>query len=154
MSKVMSIEALVRLVGEKLIPATMNEGQAMVIGFDSASIDEDGDLDFPASDVHKEKDVYDLLESAETAEIVSLYKYIAVLVGGWASPLGEDNKHADEELKPSEHPQRRRVKLCIVADPYNVGSLLRFSDDEEFIYDDGQAKGALADAVKNLFARS
>ena len=53
MSKVMSIETLVRLVGEKLIPATMNEGQAMVIGFDSASIDEDGDLDFPASDVHK-----------------------------------------------------------------------------------------------------
>ena len=154
MSKVMSIEALVRLVGEKLIPATMNEGHATVIGFDSVTIDEDGDWAFPASDVHKERDVYDLLECAETAEIVSLYKYIAVLVGGWAAPLGEDNKHADESLKPSEHPQRRRMKLCIVADPYNVGSLLRFSDNEEFIYDDGKAKGALADAVKNLFARS
>ena len=150
----MSIEALVRLVGERLIPATMNEGQATVIGFDSVTIDEDGDWAFPASDVHKEKDVYDLLECEETAEIVSLYKYIAVLVGGWAAPLGEDNKRAQLSLKPSEHPLRRRVKLCIVADPYNVGSLLRFSDNEEFIYDEGKATGALADAVKNLFVRS
>ena len=149
----MSIEALVRLVGERLIPATMNEGHATVIGFDSVTIDEDGDWAFPASDVHTERDVYHLLECEETAEIVSLYKYIAVLVGGWAAPIS-DNKHADESLKPSEHPLRRRVKLCIVADPYNVGSLLRFSDDEEFIYDDGKAKGALADAVKNLFARA
>ena len=153
-SKVMSIETLVRLVGEKLIPMELDSKYAMLVGFDSASIDEDGDLDFPASDVHKSGDIYDLLESDEVAEIVSLYKYVAVLTSGWAAPIGETDEHKDKSYKPSEHPQRRRVGLCIVADPWNVGSLLKFSDNNEFIYDDGQAKGALADAVKNLFARS
>jgi hypothetical protein len=47
------------------------------------------------------------------------------------------------------------VRLFIVASRKGVASVLRFRDDPENpITDDGQARGSLADAVQQLFARA
>ena len=97
-------------------------------------------------------DVYDLLDSAETTEVAKVADCIAVLTCGWASPISNDE---DTQLPPSQHPERRRVRLVVVANPNGVASVLRFQDDPENpITDDGNATGSLNDAVRSVFRRA
>jgi len=96
-------------------------------------------------------DVYDLLSDEYSLDVAKNSEYIAVLTCGWAAPVTADD---DDEIAPSQHPQRRRVRLVIVANPKGVASVLRFSDNpNETVIDEGQAKGSLADAVQELFTR-
>ena len=92
-------------------------------------------------------DVYNMLDSKEAKKLATKFGTITVVTAGWAAPL-----ETDEDCPPSEHSQRRRVRLAITATKNGVASVLRFSDTpDEIITDEGTAKGSLADAITNLF---
>lgn len=105
---------------------------------------------------HDNGDVYDLLSDEYTLSVAKNSEYIAVLTCGWASPIDPDKDENDDEMvAPSKHPQRRRVRLVVLASRKGVASVLRFSDTpDETVTDNGNAKGSLADAVKNLFEQA
>lgn len=101
---------------------------------------------------HWHGDVYELLASPKARSVAKDSEFVAILTCGWASPVTQDG---DDEVPPSQHPERRRVRLFIVASRRGVASVLRFRDDPTNpITDDGQARGSLADAVQQLFARA
>ena len=92
-------------------------------------------------------DVYDLLESKK-AKLALAFDFIGVVTVGWAAPL---NDNGEVEGKPSEHAQRRRVRLMVIADKEGVASVLRFADEpDEVVTDPGSATGSLADAIQKL----
>ena len=99
-------------------------------------------------------DVYELID-APTSAIVRMFDAAVVLTCGWAAPIdrSDKNDHDDHEnLPPSQHPQRRRVRLVVVVGDQGVGSVLRFADTpKEIVTDAGSARGSLADAVNNLW---
>ena len=107
-------------------------------------------------------DVYELID-APTSAIVRMFDAAVVLTCGWAAPIDKSHKSADdnddeddddanEKLPPSQHPQRRRVRLVVVVGDQGVGSVLRFADTpKEIVTDAGSARGSLADAVTNLW---
>lgn len=94
-------------------------------------------------------DIYDLLESGKARKLAQVSDYVAVLTTGWAAPLPKKN---DEDVAPSQHPERRRIRLLVVSSQNGVASVIRFEDNPtEIISDNGKAQGALAEAVKNLY---
>ena len=92
-------------------------------------------------------DVYELLER-NTGE--NWPNPLALTTLGWAAPI--DNNH--DNLQPSQHPQRRRVSLFITVDQTGqMASVLRFKDTpNETTTDDGEARGALAEALLDLIS--
>ena len=93
-------------------------------------------------------DVYELLEARGSA-IARMFDAAAVLTCGWAAPVDDGN---EDDLPPSVHPRRRRVRLLVVVGDAGVGSVLRFADTpDEVVTDPGNAKGSLADAVEQLW---
>jgi hypothetical protein len=96
-------------------------------------------------------DVYDLLDSDDTRAVAKVSDYIAVLTCGWGAPLTEGQSD-DEQVAPSQHPERRRVRLVVFASKDGCASVIRFSDTpDETITDEGKAIGPLADAIMDLF---
>lgn len=92
-------------------------------------------------------DVYDLLESKK-AKLALSFDFIGVVTTGWAAPL---NENGEVEGAPSQHAQRRRVRLMVIADKEGVASVLRFADTpDEVVTDPGSATGSLADAIQKL----
>lgn len=103
----------------------------------------DGEIDCVA----KSGDVYDLLDDKKTFKAIKDYDTFSILTCGWAAPL----ESTDENTPPSQHPERRRVRLLVHATEFGVATVLRFQDDDdEIITDEGQARGSLADAVMGL----
>jgi hypothetical protein len=97
-------------------------------------------------------DVYEMLDSVEAQAVALMSDAVVVHTNGWASPIADDGDEY-EGVRPSEHPQRRRVRLLVVAKAGETASVIRFTDDwENPIFDEGQARGSLADAVQSLFA--
>jgi len=98
-------------------------------------------------------DVYVALETvgAEVARIDQAIagnplrgaRALGVLTCGWAAPVGGD------ETPPSCHPERRRVRLAVIATTDLVtGSVIEFQDTpDEPIFDDGSGSGSLRDAL-------
>jgi hypothetical protein len=98
-------------------------------------------------------DVYELIDSAIENKSTEGLDGIAVLTCGWAAPLpkGETDDDDDDHVPPSQHPERRRVRLVICANREGVASVLRFQDTpNEITTDEGSAKGSLADAILAL----
>ena len=96
-------------------------------------------------------DIYDLLDSDDSRAVAKVSDYIAVITSGWAAPLPTSDSD-DAEVAPSQHPERRRVRLMVFASKDGCASVMRFSDaPDETITDDGKAQGALADAIMDLF---
>ena len=97
-------------------------------------------------------DVYDLLDSDDSRAVAKVSDYIALVTCGWASPITTDSDDDDEQVAPSQHPERRRVRLMVFAGKDGWASVMRFSDTpDETITDDGTARGALAEAIMSLF---
>jgi hypothetical protein len=95
-------------------------------------------------------DVYELLGSPASYAVANLSDAVVVRTCGWASPLSNGDEY--EGVAPSQHPQRRRVRLLVVAKAGETASVLRFTDDwANPVFDEGQATGSLADAVQSLF---
>lgn len=97
-------------------------------------------------------DIYELIDNDDSRAVARVSDYIAVLTCGWASPIARGESDDDEHIAPSQHPERRRVRLMVFANKDGFASVMRFSDTpDETITDDGQARGALADAIMSLF---
>lgn len=100
-------------------------------------------------------DVYELIESDASLELAKRSDFIAIVTCGWAAPLSNDTNDDDDKVAPSQHPQRRRVRLVVLASRSSVSSVLRFSDTpDETVTDEGKATGSLADAILKLMAQS
>ena len=94
-------------------------------------------------------DIYEMLENPVASAVAIASDSVVVSTCGWASP----NNAGEQMIPPSQHSERRRVSLLICANSTETASVIRFSDDwENPIYDEGEAVGFLADAVKMLFA--
>ena len=107
-------------------------------------------LDIEIKPIKTGVDVYDLIsDSVEVFEAVNKYDLITIATCGWAAPIGNDN---DDETPPSKHPERRRVRLLTSANTnYQIGSSISFKDNpDEPVFDYGNAKGSLADAIMEL----
>lgn len=91
----------------------------------------------------RDGDVYRLIESVTPDDSVNYY---AVITGGWAAPVDGN------DCPPSVHPERRRVELlCLASRDGSQASALSMSGNDEITIDEGNAKGALADAVAGIF---
>ena len=98
--------------------------------------------------IESHADVYDLLSNDYNALIASNYAWTLVVTTGWAAPLGADGK---VDKAPSQHEQRRRVRLACIANRQSVASVLRFADEpDDVITDEGNASGSLADAIQQF----
>ena len=94
-------------------------------------------------------DVYHLLESSTARKVMKDSKTVMVATCGWAAPIGDDAEL--DELAPSQHPRRRRVRLMSLVDSKGVASVLRFKDEpDNIIEDNGVAQGSLAEALLEL----
>jgi hypothetical protein len=104
--------------------------------------------------VNSHGDVYDLLDNSDLSYVLKANTHIMVMTCGWAAPLpkGETaDDDDDDRVPPSQHPERRRVRLVICANREGVASVLRFQDTpDEITTDEGSAKGSLADAILAL----
>lgn len=99
-------------------------------------------------------DVYELLENNETLELAKRSHTVAIVTCGWAAPISSDDDDANE-VAPSQHALRRRVRLVVLANRTSVVSVLRFGDNPtETVIDEGKARGSLADAIHTLMRES
>ena len=97
-------------------------------------------------------DVYELLEGDNVSQVLETHNFVGLVTTGWASPLTDEKEIWS--VPPSKHPERRRVRLVIVADKGNVCAVIRFSDgDNEVIVDEGSATGSLNDALRKAIKR-
>ena len=94
-------------------------------------------------------DIYRLIDSVEKSTVQG-FDALGLVTCGWAAPIAQGQTEPD--VAPSEHAQRRRVRLFACVTRNGMASVLRFQDDaENVITDEGQASGPLADAVLALF---
>lgn len=93
-------------------------------------------------------DVYALLESP-TSGLARMFDAAAIVTTGWAAPLDENG---EVQGAPSEHAQRRRVRLVVLVANSGVASVLRFADDpHDVVTDPGSATGSLAEAIEHFW---
>jgi hypothetical protein len=96
-------------------------------------------------------DVYDLIEEIRNQNKHLLFEYVSLVTTGWAAPL---NDNGEVDGAPSKHPDRRRVALAIAVNIANkniFGSVIKFDDADEKVYDFNNATGSLAEAINELF---
>jgi hypothetical protein len=73
---------------------------------------------------------------------------IALETGGWAAPLDE----VSDAVRPSEHPQRRRIHhTCVVFGNGSDVSVLRYDDEPPIVLHDGV--GLVLDLMRACWAR-
>jgi hypothetical protein len=78
-----------------------------------------------------------------------MFDAAAIVTTGWAAPLDEDG---NVNGAPSQHAQRRRVRLTVLVANSGVASVLRFADEpEEVVTDPGSATGSLAEAINRFW---
>lgn len=98
--------------------------------------------------IESHPDVYDLLANDHNALVASAYAWTLVVTTGWAAPL---NANGNIDQPPSQHAERRRVRLTCIANRQSVASVLRFADQpDDVITDEGSASGSLADAIQQF----
>lgn len=103
--------------------------------------------------VTEEADVYEMLEAKQMKAIVSAFDGFAVLTAGWAAPITDDDD--GDEIAPSQHPERIRVRLLCYCDTEGMmHSSIRFGDGREVVYDSGKARGSLAEAMHELWKKA
>ncbi len=108
------------------------------------------------AEVASNEDIYDLLADSRNAKKVQGYDSVGLVTCGWAAPLPVDYNGESELGAPSQHPEKRRVRLMVCASlSGEMASVLRFYDDQDNpISDDGGATGDLANALMNFIQRA
>ena len=113
------------------------------------NIDEDNIEPITHLEINKSRDIYDVLEKISQDSSGLIWDAIAVTTQGWAAPL---RKEGEEDLPPSQHPQRTRVFLvCIITSQRDIHSVLKL-DQEKAVYDNSGA-GPLADALLDIYPK-
>ena len=84
---------------------------------------------------------------------VKNYDFLTFATCGWAAPIKDDISE-DEQVAPSQHPEKRRVMLTVNATTDSkIGSIITFQDDpDNQVFDYGDARGSLAEAVLELIS--
>jgi hypothetical protein len=124
--------------------------KAVLVGI---STDSDNEIVGFNPAIASDGDVYDLLQI--DPQNLKGFDLVGVLTCGWAAPLPVNYDEAELEA-PSQHPEKRRVRLMAFADRSGeMASVLRFKDDQENpISDDGGATGDLATALLEMIMRA
>lgn len=100
----------------------------------------------------EDSDVYDILADLrinKRNELTGL-DFLSIITWGWAAPLNSDG---EVDGAPSNHPNKRRVRLIISLDVKNSesASVLQFQDEpDDLVFDYGSASGSLADALMEI----
>lgn len=98
--------------------------------------------------VNENSDVYDLLNDPSNKAMNGAFDFVTVVTTGWAAPL---NENGEPDGAPSHHPERRRVRLSIVANRDFIANVLRFQDEpDDTVVDLGEAQGTLAEAIADF----
>jgi hypothetical protein len=129
------------------IDPDFNMGQAIAYG-----ILVNNDLTVQTEQIASNNDIYDMInDNPALVSQVKNYDFITFATCGWAAPINHDNDE-DNDLPPSQHPAKRRVRLLVSANSHlQFASSISFSDDlENPVYDYGDARGALAEAIEDL----
>ena len=129
------------------IDIDFNAGKTMAYG---VMVNEN--LTVQTEQIASDNDIYDMLyDNPALVTQVKNYDFITISTTGWAAPITDDNDE-NSDLPPSQHPARRRVRLLVSANTHlQFASSISFSDDlENPVYDYGDARGQLAEAVKEL----
>lgn len=105
-----------------------------------------------SDEIMKGEDIYELLDGISeifsTPESREGVTGLVVSTTGWAAPISGDQPVGI----PSEHPDRKRVRLVICAMANgDTASAMRLEGDDELMVDLGEATGPLADAVMHAF---
>jgi hypothetical protein len=120
--------------------------QAQLVGIELTNASNEYNPTIASQPLDASGDVYELLDTTMVADALQAYGYASVITCGWAAPLTDDAE--TNEVAPSKHPKRRRVRLVLVTNGIGIASVLRFSDtQDETMVDEGQATGSLADAL-------
>ena len=139
---------IVELLGNKYLPSDANTTSKGVSRAWVAPIVND---DIILDDAVSSGDVYELLEKDEVVEMALRSGAIALYTCGWGAPIKDDSDY-DDEVAPSQHPERKRIVLLVCVN--NLGekvSPMRVGDDKELVTThDG--RGALMDAMETLFS--
>jgi hypothetical protein len=100
--------------------------------------------------VAEDSDIYGMLEDTFNAVLLfdSGYNGFAIVTTGWAAPINKDDV---DEIAPSQHPERKRVRLMTMMHNGKMGSSIRFTGDETVTYDEGNAMGSLASAMQDMY---
>lgn len=100
--------------------------------------------------IAEEQDVYEMLDDTFNAILLNEtgYSGFAISTVGWASPI---NNNEDDEIAPSQHPERKRVRLMTLCNRGQMGSSIRFKGEQDVTYDQGNAKGSLASAMRDMY---
>lgn len=103
--------------------------------------------------VSSHSDVYEALEQIQELQNPKLHSmtHLGVETCGWAAPVDDQS----DDIPPSEHKERRRCRLVVVIDRnLEVASALGFQNKplNDIITDNGSARGALSDSVKQAMA--
>lgn len=124
-------------------PFEMPNGAMLV----SVNVNDEGT--YVVTPVTESQDVYEMLEDDLAATVSKVSDYTAIVTCGWAAPV-------DNDLPPSQHSKRRRVRLVLFADHSSIASVVRFEDepDEAVVADESAAHGALANAVFAMLDRA
>lgn len=100
-----------------------------------------------------DKDIYDMLEDHDIARELTPYTKFGIVTCGWAAPINHESDEGND-IAPSQHPEKRRVRLFSMLHETDLMSSIRFEDDPNVIYDESQAKGDLYDAMVNFYMLS
>lgn len=102
--------------------------------------------------IDEQGDIYEMLDDTLNAvRLFSMeYNGFAVVTTGWAAPIDKDNDD-NNEIAPSQHPERKRVRLMTMMHNGKMGSSIRFTDSETVTYDEGNAMGSLASAMQDMY---
>ncbi len=118
----------------------------------------DKDLNVQIEKIDSSTDIYDMLDTDNDNLLNQINKYdmVSFATNGWAAPIAKDNDDEYSDLAPSQHPEKRRVRLLSSANINNqVGSSILFSDDiDSPVYDYGDARGTMATAIIELMDKA
>ena len=81
-------------------------------------------------------DIYAMLESDSNIPLCVNAEFIGVATTGWAAPVDDGS-----ELPPSQHPERRRVRLVVVTDGRVMSSVMSMSGESDEIVSTGEIGG-------------
>ena len=135
-------------VFDKSTPLRGNNKKAQIVGI---KVNENGNVTCEV--IEESPDVYNLFDYVkEDSEIMSKigeYDMISILTAGWAAPVNEDG---NDNLAPSQHPERKRVLISIMGYTLNqISSVMAFEgEDVDHHYDYNKGQGALRDAFDEL----
>jgi hypothetical protein len=65
-----------------------------------------------------------------------------------------DEEKEDDTIRPSLHPNRKRVKMTLLCDNGKITSAIAFKGEKEIVVDVGKATGDLKEAMLDLYYRS